>query len=102
MDGTKISKAYEALKNGANIITDTKMAWSGIHKTTLSRLGGQAKALRLDEALLDSVYAVLQDWKQRVETEDPVTALAQLIEARRASVSACATVCAASGPMRRT
>lgn len=32
----------EALKGGASIITDTKMAWSGINKRVLARFGGQA------------------------------------------------------------
>ena len=32
----------QALLDGASIVTDTKMAWSGINKRVLGRLGGQA------------------------------------------------------------
>ena len=33
----------EALKNGAHIVTDTRMAWSGINKKKLASFGGEAK-----------------------------------------------------------
>lgn len=37
-----IEKAIAALKEGAVIVTDTRMAWSGINKNLLGRLGGEA------------------------------------------------------------
>ena len=37
-----LERATDALKQGASIITDTKMAWSGINKRALENLGGQA------------------------------------------------------------
>ena len=41
--------ATDALKQGASIITDTKMAWSGINKRALENLGGQAYNFISDE-----------------------------------------------------
>ncbi len=37
-----VERALAALKAGAKIVTDTKMAWSGINKPGLERCGGQA------------------------------------------------------------
>lgn len=42
-------KAEQALRDGACIVTDTKMAWSGINKRTLNRLGGEAFCFISDE-----------------------------------------------------
>ncbi len=39
----------EALKRGAHIVTDTRMAWSGINKKKLESLGGQAHCFMQDE-----------------------------------------------------
>lgn len=39
----------EALKNGADIITDTQMAKAGINKKALEKLGGQALCFMADE-----------------------------------------------------
>ena len=39
----------EALKKGAHIVTDTRMAWSGINKKKLESLGGQAHCFMQDE-----------------------------------------------------
>lgn len=39
----------EALKKGAHIVTDTRMAWSGINKNKLASLGGQAHCFMSDE-----------------------------------------------------
>lgn len=39
----------EALRQGAVIITDTNMAWSGINKKRLSALGGEARCFMADE-----------------------------------------------------
>ena len=44
-----IESAREALLQGASIITDTKMAWSGINKRALENLGGQAYNFITDE-----------------------------------------------------
>ena len=39
----------EALRRGASIVTDTKMAWSGINKKKLSEYGGEAFCFMSDE-----------------------------------------------------
>ena len=39
----------EALKNGAHIVTDTRMAWSGINKKKLASFGGEAHCFMSDE-----------------------------------------------------
>lgn len=39
----------EALRRGAVIVTDTKMAWSGINKKTLESYGGEAFCFMSDE-----------------------------------------------------
>lgn len=44
-----ISIAKELLKNGADIVTDTNMALSGISKKALAKLGGQAHCFMADE-----------------------------------------------------
>lgn len=44
-----IGQALEALKNGADIVTDTKMAAAGINKTTLEQLGGSVHCFISDE-----------------------------------------------------
>lgn len=41
--------AIDALKGGAAIITDTKMAQAGINKTALAKLGGQALCFMSDD-----------------------------------------------------
>ena len=41
--------AKELLKNGADIVTDTNMALSGINKKALAKLGGQARCFMADE-----------------------------------------------------
>ena len=38
-----VTKAVEAFKAGAGIVTDTQMALSGIHKSTLESFGGTAR-----------------------------------------------------------
>ena len=42
-------KAMEAIRNGACIVTDTNMAWSGINKKALARYGGEAFCFIADE-----------------------------------------------------
>lgn len=44
-----VKSALEALKNGADIVTDTKMAMAGINKTVLSELGGSVHCFISDE-----------------------------------------------------
>ena len=44
-----VQKGIEALKNGCDIVTDTKMALSGINKTILGKLGGQVHCFISDE-----------------------------------------------------
>lgn len=41
--------AKELLKNGADIVTDTNMAFAGINKKALAKLGGQAHCFMADE-----------------------------------------------------
>ena len=44
-----IPKSLAALKAGALVITDTRMAWSGINKKVLESLGGEALCFMADE-----------------------------------------------------
>ncbi len=44
-----ISKAFEAIRSGCNIVTDTKMAAAGINRKSLSRFGGTI-VCRIDDA----------------------------------------------------
>ncbi len=46
-DAAKIG--MEAIKRGAHIVTDTRMAWSGINKKKLESFGGQAHCFMSDE-----------------------------------------------------
>ena len=46
-DAVQAGKA--AIAAGAHIVTDTKMAWSGINKTTLGKFGGDAQCFMSDE-----------------------------------------------------
>lgn len=43
------SIGLEALRNGAHIVTDTRMAWSGINKKKLAQFGGEAHCFMSDE-----------------------------------------------------
>lgn len=44
-----VSKALEALRRGADIVTDTQMAKAGINKRTLARFGGTVHCFIADE-----------------------------------------------------
>lgn len=44
-----VPAAKELLKNGADIVTDTNMAFAGINKKALAKLGGQAHCFMADE-----------------------------------------------------
>lgn len=43
-----VEVALDALNHGAHIVTDTSMAYSGIHKTSLHKLGGEAHCFMSD------------------------------------------------------
>lgn len=49
-----VEKAMEAIKNGATIVTDTRMAWSGINKKALEKFGGQAVCFIADDDVRES------------------------------------------------
>ena len=44
----------EALKSGAHIVTDTRMAWSGINKKKLASFGGEAHCFMSDEDVAET------------------------------------------------
>lgn len=44
-----LSRALNAIKNGANIVTDTQMAKSGINKKVLAKFGGEVYNFMSDE-----------------------------------------------------
>lgn len=44
-----ISKAKDAIRRGAHIVTDTNMALAGINKKTLAKFGGEAHCFMADE-----------------------------------------------------
>ena len=44
-----VKKAYELIKNGADIVTDTNMALSGINKRSLAQYGGSVHCFMADE-----------------------------------------------------
>ena len=44
-----VEQAMKAILSGATIVTDTKMAWSGINKAALERLGGNAVCFMADD-----------------------------------------------------
>ena len=43
-----VNKAKDALRNGACIVTDTRMAMAGINKSVLSRYGGEVYCFMAD------------------------------------------------------
>ncbi len=49
--------AIEALKNGADIVTDTKMAMAGINKNKLATLGGQVHCYVSDPDVVEEAKA---------------------------------------------
>lgn len=46
-----VKRGMQALKKGAKVITDTKMAWSGINKTLVEKTGGQVLCFMSDEEI---------------------------------------------------
>ena len=61
-----IEKARELIKNGADIVTDTNMALSGINKKKLADFGGQVHCFMADEE-------VAQEAKERQVTRATVS-----------------------------
>ncbi|MGI6730676.1 MAG: precorrin-8X methylmutase [Anaerovoracaceae bacterium] len=52
-----VSRSLEALKKGATIVTDTRMAWSGVNKRILEELGGKAVCFISDEDVAEEAKA---------------------------------------------
>ncbi|MDE6003994.1 MAG: precorrin-8X methylmutase, partial [Oscillospiraceae bacterium] len=52
-----VETALQALQNGANIITDTNMALSGINKKSLHALGGEAYCFMSDSDVAEQAKA---------------------------------------------
>lgn len=88
-----VSIAKELLKNGADIVTDTNMAQSGINKKALAKLGGQVHCFMADEDVARSakkrgVTRAVVSMEKAANIEKPVifavgnapTALIQLYE----------------------
>lgn len=88
-----VSIAKELLKNGADIVTDTNMARSGINKKALAKLGGQVHCFMADEdvariAKKRGVTRAVVSMEKAANIEKPVifavgnapTALIQLYE----------------------
>ncbi len=48
---TAVAKAFEAIKFGCNIVTDTKMASVGINRKLIAKFGGQVVCYMDDEAV---------------------------------------------------
>jgi len=48
-----VQKGIEALRSGCDIVTDTKMAWSGVNKSILAKLGGEAHCFMSDPDVAD-------------------------------------------------
>ena len=48
-----VERALELLRNGADIVTDTNMALSGVSKTALEKLGGQAVCYMADPSVAE-------------------------------------------------
>lgn len=48
-----VKKAINAIKNGANIVTDTKMAMAGINKTVLEKFNGKVHCFISDDNVIN-------------------------------------------------
>ena len=94
-----VKKACALLADGADIVTDTNMALSGIHKKTLERLGGQVHCFMADddvaaEAKEKGVTRASVSMRRAAEIKKPVifaignapTALVSLYEMARDGV----------------
>ena len=65
-----VEKAMEAIRAGADIVTDTQMARAGINKASLARFGGQVHCFMADpdvaaEAKARESPGRLSAWKRR-------------------------------------
>lgn len=49
-----VERGMEALRQGARIVTDTNMAWTGINKKVLGRFGGEALCFMADEDVAEA------------------------------------------------
>lgn len=49
-----VEKGIAALKDGASIVTDTRMGWSGINKKRLERFGGKAYCFMADDDVAEA------------------------------------------------
>ena len=49
-----VGAGLEAIRKGCHIVTDTRMAWSGINKGRLSAFGGEAVTFMSDEDVAES------------------------------------------------
>ena len=64
-----VEKALDALRNGADIITDTNMALSGINKKSLHALGGEAHCFMSDPDV--AAEAKRRGWRKREGKRHP-------------------------------
>lgn len=72
-----VDKALEAIKNGATIVTDTNMAFSGINKKILESFGGKAVCYMADEDVALSakergITRAMVSMEKACELEGPV------------------------------
>lgn len=61
-----VKNALQALRSGADIVTDTQMVKAGIHKASLTKLGGQVHCFIADES-------VAREAKERQVTRSAVS-----------------------------
>lgn len=71
-----VGKGIEALRGGCDIVTDTQMARSGINKSILGRLGGEARCFMSDpdvaeEAKNRGVTRAMVSMERAAELEKP-------------------------------
>lgn len=52
-----VERAMEAIMAGATIVTDTKMAWSGINKKAVEKLGGKVLCFMADDDVREAAKA---------------------------------------------
>ena len=52
-----VEAGLAALKEGCTIVTDTQMAWSGVNKRVLEKLGGNARCFMSDPDVADEAKA---------------------------------------------
>ncbi|MCB6993600.1 precorrin-8X methylmutase [bacterium 210820-DFI.6.37] len=52
-----VEKAMEAVLKGATIVTDTRMAWSGVNKKAVEKFGGRVVCFMADEDVREAAKA---------------------------------------------